>query len=110
MNTIDYKNIDKLEIIVVITLNLSHALSPFVQEIAYFDEPVHSTGALTARLATDATGVQGVCTFICYHARKFAIFRFLCPFFVPIKFVEVIFRKLKLFCRIYGTATNFFNI
>ncbi|XP_065051580.1 ATP-dependent translocase ABCB1-like isoform X2 [Rhopilema esculentum] len=29
------------------------------QEIGYFDDPAHSTGALTARLATDATGVQG---------------------------------------------------
>lgn len=29
------------------------------QEIAYFDEPTHSTGALTARLASDASGVQG---------------------------------------------------
>lgn len=34
--------------------------SLYLQEIAYFDEPAHSTGALTARLATDATGVQGV--------------------------------------------------
>ena len=30
------------------------------QEIAYFDLPEHSTGALTARLAADASGVQGV--------------------------------------------------
>jgi len=29
------------------------------QEIAYFDDPAHSTGALTARLANDASGVQG---------------------------------------------------
>eukprot|EP00794_Sanderia_malayensis_P017699 gene17699-19467_t len=29
------------------------------QDIAFFDEPAHSTGALTARLATDASGVQG---------------------------------------------------
>ena len=30
------------------------------QEIAYFDLPQHSTGALTARLASDASAVQGV--------------------------------------------------
>jgi len=29
------------------------------QEIAYFDVPMHSTGALTARLASDASAVQG---------------------------------------------------
>ena len=30
------------------------------QEIAFFDDPEHSTGALTTRLATDASAVQGV--------------------------------------------------
>lgn len=30
------------------------------QEIGYFDVPLHSTGALTARLASDASAVQGV--------------------------------------------------
>ena len=30
------------------------------QEIGYFDQPLHSTGALSARLASDASAVQGV--------------------------------------------------
>ncbi|XP_065051927.1 ATP-dependent translocase ABCB1-like isoform X2 [Rhopilema esculentum] len=29
------------------------------QDISFFDEPTHSTGALSARLASDASGVQG---------------------------------------------------
>ena len=30
------------------------------QEIGYFDMPNHSTGALSSRLSTDASAVQGV--------------------------------------------------
>ena len=32
------------------------------QEIGFFDEPTHSTGALTTALATHASAVKGVCT------------------------------------------------
>ena len=31
------------------------------QEIGYFDNERHSTGALTTRLATDSSAVHGVC-------------------------------------------------
>ena len=34
------------------------------QEVAYFDDHKHSTGALTTRLATDASALQGVCSSI----------------------------------------------
>ena len=33
------------------------------QDISYFDDPKHSTGALTTRLATDASQVKNVSTF-----------------------------------------------
>ena len=32
----------------------------FLQEMAYFDDPLHSTGALTTALSTHASAVQGV--------------------------------------------------
>lgn len=32
----------------------------FFQEMAYFDDPLHSTGALTTALSTHASAVQGV--------------------------------------------------
>jgi len=35
------------------------------QEIAYFDQPEHSTGALCTRLGTDASAVQGA-TGVCF--------------------------------------------
>ena len=31
------------------------------QDIAYFDEHKHNTGALCTRLSTEASSVQGVC-------------------------------------------------
>ena len=33
------------------------------QDMAYFDDPKHSTGALTTRLATDASQVKNVSTY-----------------------------------------------
>ena len=39
-------------------LNTFHAM--LRQDISYFDDPKHSTGALTTRLATDASQVKNV--------------------------------------------------
>jgi len=36
-----------------------HILNFIVKDIAYFDDPYHGTGQLTARLATDASKVKG---------------------------------------------------
>ena len=33
----------------------------YTQNIAWFDDHTHSTGALTTRLAVDASEVKGVC-------------------------------------------------
>ena len=39
---------------------IDNVLCVCFQEIGFFDDPKHSTGALTARLASDASGVKGV--------------------------------------------------
>lgn len=37
-----------------------HKFFIVLQDIAYFDDPLHSTGALTTALGTHASAVQGV--------------------------------------------------
>ena len=41
-------------------LRLQTFYSLLRQDISYFDDPKHSTGALTTRLATDASQVKNV--------------------------------------------------
>lgn len=45
------------------------------QEIGWFDNPINSPGALTTRLATDASMVQGVSRKLqdCFHSFGFTI-------------------------------------
>ena len=48
------------------------------QNIAYFDDHKHNTGALTTRLATDASAVQGVRAFS--FSRNFKLYFYNFPF------------------------------
>ena len=42
------------------SFQFSNLVALFLQEIAFFDDPKHNTGALCSRLATDASAVKGV--------------------------------------------------
>jgi len=55
------------------------------QEIGYFDQPLHSTGALSARLASDASAVQGV---------GFDLFFMICGTPTPLRYITLPTQKM----------------
>ena len=60
--------------ILLSSIILTHVVELFLfihawQDAAYFDQPTHSTGALSTRLATDASNVKGVSCFSCMSFR-----------------------------------------